>query len=192
MIRMKFSGRTRNSLLPRGEKRKAPKKSALDRGLEALRNQLGFGPNAGVETSEDHPHRGHAPLEVGDTDDHARTIFYAPDLDGQADPGEIVWFLAPIDAAAKKHSERAMLVVGRTRHRGVLGLLISPNSSHSHDGNWMEIGSGQWDSLGRPCWIRLDRVLEVPDHALRRAGALFPRARFERVASALRSRFDWN
>lgn len=189
---MKFSGRPRNTLLSRGGKRRSAKKSALDRGLEALRNQLGFGPNAGEETPEDHLHRGHAPFEVADTDDRARTIFYAPDLDGQVDPGEIVWFLAPVDAAAKEHSERAMLVVGRTRRRGVLGLLISPNASHSHDGNWMEIGSGQWDSLGRPCWIRLDRVLEVPDHALRRAGALFPRARFERVASALRSRFDWN
>lgn len=190
---MKSSGRKRNGLLTSRAGKKMEKaekkKSALDRGLESLRNQLGFGTSPG--NREELAHRHHTPVQVADTSDHPRAIFYAPDLDGQADPGEIVWFLAPVDATAKRYAERAMLVVGRTRHRGVLGLLISPNPEHAHDDNWIEVGAGQWDSLGRPSWIRLDRVIEVPDHALRRAGALFPRPRFERIASALRTRFGW-
>ncbi len=39
--------------------------------------------------------------------------------------------------------------------------------------------------------MRLDRVLEVGEHDIRREGAVLDRERFERVAGELRGRFGW-
>ncbi|MBF6303205.1 type II toxin-antitoxin system PemK/MazF family toxin, partial [Nocardia amamiensis] len=44
---------------------------------------------------------------------------------------------------------------------------------------------------GRDSYIRLDRVLEVEEHGIRREGAVLDRARFDRVAGELRSRYGW-
>lgn len=173
------------------------KLTALDQGLAKLRERLGFTENDRASPAREktrsrrRAQRSAAPLRVSLTADHPRVIFYTPDVDGQADPGEVVWFWAPADAPSDPPQERAMLVVGRSRRRDVLGLLISPNQKHSDDENWMEIGVGYWDPEGRPSWVRLDHIIEVPESALRREGALFPRGRFERVASALRSHFGW-
>lgn len=195
----KLSRRQRRQL--RKEKIRAAKSkqmSALDQGLARLRNRLGFtdeqdGATAVEEpkSTRRRPQRVAAPVRVGLTEDHPRVIFYTPDVDGQADPGEVVWIWAPGNEPSDPPQERAMLVVGRSRSRDVLGLLISPNQDHAGDENWMEIGGGYWDPEGRPSWVRLDRLIEVPEVALRREGALFPRGRFERIASALRSRYGW-
>ena len=40
--------------------------------------------------------------------------------------------------------------------------------------------------------VRLDRVLEVAEHGIRREGAVLSRDRFERVADELRSRYGWS
>ncbi|MBB1010541.1 type II toxin-antitoxin system PemK/MazF family toxin, partial [Dietzia sp. SLG510A3-3B2-2] len=47
------------------------------------------------------------------------------------------------------------------------------------------LGSGPWDPEGRPSWVRLDRVLDVPEQGIRREGAICPRPRFEAVADRL-------
>ena len=39
--------------------------------------------------------------------------------------------------------------------------------------------------------MRLDRVIEVEEHEIRREGAVLDEARFDRVADALRSRYGW-
>ncbi|MDR7330020.1 type II toxin-antitoxin system PemK/MazF family toxin [Corynebacterium guangdongense] len=194
-------GQTRRSRRQRRAERKhtlhGAKLTALDEGLATLRQRLGFtdkNHSSPVEEKSDsrrRPHRTAAPLRVSLTREHPRVIFYTPDVDGQADPGEVVWFWAPGDDPADPPQERAMLVVGRSRSRDVLGLLISPNEQHADDEDWMEVGVGYWDNAGRPSWIRLDHIIEVPESALRREGALFPRGRFERIASALRTRFGW-
>ena len=48
-----------------------------------------------------------------------------------------------------------------------------------------------WDRQGRPSWVRLDRVLEVPETGIRREGAVLDRARFDAVAARLRSGYGW-
>lgn len=165
--------------------RKHSPTSALDDGLAALRGRLGFSNDDIGAMTKQLP----APVAVNDTEKHPRVIFYSPDVDGQADPGEIVWIFAPTPGEAQ---ERALLVVGRSRYRGILGLLISPNDKHANDDNWIDIGSGQWDREGRRSWVRLDKLIQVPEHALRREGMLFPRGRFERVAAALRNDYGWS
>jgi PemK-like, MazF-like toxin of type II toxin-antitoxin system len=124
------------------------------------------------------------------TGDRARTVVYAPDLDGAADPGEIVWAWVPFEEDDGRGKDRPLLVVGRAGG-DLLGLMLS--SQHKRDGepDWISIGSGGWDRDGRESFVRLDRVLEVAEHGIRREGAVLDRERFERVAGELRGRYGW-
>ena len=73
----------------------------------------------------------------------------------------------------------------------LLGLMLSSQDKRAHDPDWVGIGSGAWDREGRDSYIRLDRVLEVEEHGIRREGAVLDRARFDRVADELRARYGW-
>ena len=120
----------------------------------------------------------------------ARRIFYSPDLDGRADPGEIVWTWVVYEDDPTRGKDRPVLVVGRD-HQTLLGLMLSSQEHHAHDDAWVGIGTGNWDHDGRPSWVRLDRVLDVPEDGIRREGAILDRARFETVAARLRADFSW-
>ena len=125
------------------------------------------------------------------TEAHAgRTLVYAPQLDGQADPGEVVWTWVEYEDDPSQGKDRPVLVVGRDG-RTLLGLMLS--SQHDRDGqrNWYPLGPGAWDREERPSWVRLDRVLEVDEDGIRREGAVLDRARFESVAEELRTAYSW-
>src|SRR5574340_771148 len=92
----------------------------------------------------------------------ARKLVYAPDLNGRADPGEIVWTWVAYEDDPSHGKDRPVLVVGRDRSL-LLGLMLSSQDRHEADSNWVGIGSGSWDDAGRPSWVRLDRVLDVPE-----------------------------
>ncbi len=124
------------------------------------------------------------------TGDRARSIAYAPDLDGAADPGEIVWAWVPYEENDGRGKDRPLLVVGRGGS-DLLGLMLSSQHDRAGDADWVSVGSGAWDRQGRESFVRLDRVLEVGEHEIRREGAVLDRDRFERVAAELRTRFDW-
>jgi len=120
----------------------------------------------------------------------ARTVVYAPDLDGRADPGEIVWTWVVFEDDPAQGKDRPVLVVGRERE-ALLGLMLSSQSHHGEDPAWIGIGSGIWDYEGRPSWVRLDRVLDVPEEGIRREGAVIERHIFELVAARLRAEYSW-
>ncbi|MCF4007551.1 type II toxin-antitoxin system PemK/MazF family toxin [Corynebacterium uropygiale] len=162
-----------------------PPAHPLEAGLDRINQRLGL-----HEGQEDTGTHAESAVSVERTENLARSIYYAPDMDGQAEPGEIVWIWVLCDGPSQPPRERAILVIGRTRHT-ILGLLISPNPDHDSEEEWLEIGSGQWDTSGRQCWLRLDRVLEVSELGIRRQGAVLPRRRFERVAQRLRKDFQW-
>ncbi|WP_433803245.1 type II toxin-antitoxin system PemK/MazF family toxin [Actinomycetospora sp. CA-084318] len=125
--------------------------------------------------------------------ERARQISYAPDLDGAADPGEIVWTWVPFEEDASQGKDRPVLVVARAAEAGeLLGLMLSSQGHRADDANWLPIGSGPWDREGRDSYVRLDRVLEVPEHGIRREGAVMPQDRFDRVAAELRSAYGWH
>ena len=54
------------------------------------------------------------------------------------------------------------------------------------------MGTGAWDSRGRPSEVRLDRVLRLDPEGIRREGARLERAVFDEVAAALRGRYGWS
>lgn len=141
------------------------------------------------------PPRGRPPgagVRTAPTAQRARTIAYAPDLDGAADPGEVVWAWVPFEEDATQGKDRPLLVIGRERGADLLGLMLSSRHKRDGDPDWVGIGTGAWDREGRESFVRLDRVLEVGEHDIRREGAILDRARFDRVAHELRERYGWS
>ncbi|MDK6492845.1 PemK-like, MazF-like toxin of type II toxin-antitoxin system [Corynebacterium coyleae] len=161
------------------ERFKRKRKPVLDHGFTLFGDRL---------TSQIQQRRGRAPqVSVRPTDSVCRSIYYAPDMDGTAEPGEVVWVTVP----SHPPRQRSILIVGRERH-DVLGLLISPEREHENDERWFEIGPGDWESSGQPCWVRLDKTLVVPESDVERRGTTVPPRRFQRVANTLRERFNWS
>ena len=138
----------------------------------------------------DHAGAARTASTVHTTAPSGRHLDYAPNPDGQADPGEVVWTWVQYEEDAGQGKDRPVLVVGRDGDH-LYGLMLS--SQHTRDGQhgWLALGSGPWDREGRPSWLRLDRVLEVPEAGIRREGAVLDRQRFDRVAAALRQDYGW-
>ncbi|MEV7647664.1 type II toxin-antitoxin system PemK/MazF family toxin [Arthrobacter sp. NPDC089319] len=120
----------------------------------------------------------------------AGTISYSPEADGSPDPGEIVWTWVPYQEDYSQGKDRPVLVIGNHRGR-LLALMLTSrdrNNARSPDEDYVDIGSGPWDVHGRPSEIKLDRVLQLEPAAVRREGAVLPRATFEKVAQSMRRR----
>lgn len=121
------------------------------------------------------------------------SVRYAPQPDGDPDPGEVVWAWVPYEEDHGKGKDRPVLLVG---HNGpfLLGLMLTskdrvPAGSSSAD--YVDRGAGGWDRQGRPSEVRLDRILQIRPDSIRREGAALDKARFEKVASGLRRRHGW-
>jgi hypothetical protein len=78
-----------------------------------------------------------------------RHLDYAPDLDGRADPGEVVWTWVAFEEDASQGKDRPVLVVGRDGDR-LLGLMLSSQAYHQGDQDWCALGAGAWDGEHRP------------------------------------------
>lgn len=125
------------------------------------------------------------------TEHRGRHVEYAPDLDGDADPGEVVWTWVKYEDDPQQGKDRPVLVVGRDA-RTLLGLMLSSQSERDGQRNWLALGPGAWDREDRPSWVRLDRILEVDDDGIRREGAILDRERFALVATRLRTEYGWS
>ena len=125
------------------------------------------------------------------TAQRARKLVYAPKLDGRADPGEIVWTWVVYEEDPTRGKDRPVLVVGRDRDV-LLGLMVSSQERYAADRDWVGIGAGDWDYEGRESWVRLDRVLDVPEESIRREGAILDRGAFDVVAARLRTEYSWH
>src|SRR3954454_22758478 len=94
---------------------------------------------------------------------------YSPRLDGDADPGEVVWGWVPYEEDPSQGKDRPVLLVGRREVDGApywAGLMLT-SQDHDRDAEdearygryWMDIGSGDWDVERRPSEVRLDRLV---------------------------------
>jgi hypothetical protein len=166
---------------------------ALQAGLDLLNKQMDGGQQQGRPSGGDQPRPGGPgrPVRTAPAGERARTISYAPDMDGAADPGEIVWTWVPYEEDASQGKDRPVLVVARAGDGDLLGLMLSSQGHRRDDENWLPVGSGPWDREGRDSYVRLDRVLEIEEHGIRREGAIMPADRFEQVAAELRSGYGW-
>jgi hypothetical protein len=141
--------------------------------------------------TEDDPRPARGAVRQIYTSSAADTIVYAPDLDGRADPGEIVWAWVPYEDYPERGKDRPLLVVGRNGTM-LRGLMLSSRHPRPGDDDWLEIGSGRWDHDSRVSYIRLDRLFELGERDIRREGAVLEPDRFALVAAALRDRYGWS
>ncbi|MDH6461917.1 hypothetical protein M2302_002092 [Micromonospora sp. A200] len=119
-----------------------------------------------------------------------RELTYAPELDGRADPGEIVWTWVAYEDDPRQGKDRPVLVVGR-HSRTLFGLMLSSQGERDGQRHWLALGPGEWDRDRRPSWVRLDRVLTMREDSIRREGAVLDRGRFDRIGQALRAGYGW-
>lgn len=118
-------------------------------------------------------------------------IQYSPDLDGDADPGEVVWGWIPYEDDHSQGKDRPALVIGRDRNWLLVLMLTSKDKNHSAGAQerhevWVDVGSGPWDRERRPSEVRVDRVIRLAESAVRREGAILDPKRFETVAQAVK------
>ena len=120
----------------------------------------------------------------------SRSIGYTPSADGSPDPGEVVWAWVPYEDDPSQGKDRPVLVIGE--EDGQLLALQLTSRDHDRDEDkerragreWMDIGSGAWDSRGRASEVRLTRLLHLDPAAVRREGAALPRPVFDAVVEA--------
>jgi hypothetical protein len=115
---------------------------------------------------------------------------YAPTADGLPDPGEVVWTWVPYEDDPSQGKDRPVLVIGEEGDE----LLALALTSKDHDSDaaqehrdgreWMDIGTGSWDTRRRPSEVRLNRLLRIDPADVRREGAALDRATFDAVLRA--------
>jgi hypothetical protein len=137
--------------------------------------------------------RAPAPTTVGD-DSGAEGVsaHYAPEVDGEPDPGEVVWAWVPYEDDPTQGKDRPVLLLD-TDGDGWTGLMLS-SQDHDRDAAdearygryWMDVGTGGWDSQGRPSEVRLDRLLHLRRDGVRREGAALDARIFDEVVAAVR------
>lgn len=111
---------------------------------------------------------------------------YSPSLDGDADPGEIVWTWVPFEEDHSQGKDRPVLLVGRDGEY-LLALMMTSkdhNNREHADSNYLDIGSGPWDPQGRASEVKLNRVIRVRPDTMRREGAIMPEDTFRLIERA--------
>lgn len=116
---------------------------------------------------------------------------YAPEIDGEPDPGEVVWAWVPYEDDPSQGKDRPVLVLD-TAGDGWVGLMLS-SQDHDRDAAdearhgryWMDVGTGGWDSRGRPSEVRLDRLVHLERDGVRREGAALDARIFDEVVAAV-------
>ncbi|MBA0050420.1 type II toxin-antitoxin system PemK/MazF family toxin [Streptomyces sp. AJS327] len=115
---------------------------------------------------------------------------YAPDPDGDPDPGEIVWTWVPFEEADGRGKDRPVLVVAREAAGTVLAVQLTSRQRAAGQ-EWMALGTGPWDREERDSWAGLDRVLRVHPEGMRREACALDRARYQRVIHRLQQLYGW-
>ncbi|HZK06114.1 MAG TPA: type II toxin-antitoxin system PemK/MazF family toxin [Actinomycetaceae bacterium] len=117
---------------------------------------------------------------------------YAPHKDGDADPGEVAWTWVPYEDIPEVGKDRPVLVLAYLGRDLVVLQMTSQDNTRDraeearHGRYWMDIGSGNWDSRGRPSEARIDRLLVVGQEAIRREGGVLDERIFNRVVAAVK------
>ncbi|OCG75377.1 type II toxin-antitoxin system PemK/MazF family toxin [Microbacterium sediminis] len=117
-------------------------------------------------------------------------LAYAPHPDRDPDAGEVVWTWVPYAENDGRGKDRPVLVIGR--HTADRVYAVKLTSKEKEDGReFLPLGSGPWDSKGRPSWVDLDQLYSVHVDGMRREASALDLDRFARVAQQLQRRYGW-
>ena len=121
-------------------------------------------------------------------------ISYEPAIgNGDADPGEVVWGWVPYEDDPAQGKDRPVLVIGEKGGQLLCLMLTSKDHDRDeaqearHGRQWMDVGTGGWDSERRPSEVRLDRLIRMAPGDVRREGDALAKEIFDDVINAARA-----
>lgn len=117
-------------------------------------------------------------------------VDYSPKEDGAPDSGEVIWTWVPYEENDGRGKDRPVLVIGRQSANRVYAVRTT-SKAHDRDRDYLPIGSGRWDSQGRPSWVDIEQLYSVHEDGMRREAAVLDRARYDAVTDALLRRYGW-
>jgi hypothetical protein len=109
-------------------------------------------------------------------------IEYTPRLDGDPDPGEVVWTWVPYEDDPSQGKDRPVVIIGRTG-TSLVGVPLTSKQHHRDDE--IPVGTGAWDRSGRPSFAKVDQLLSIDEDAVRREGSVLDRPHFDAVVAAV-------
>lgn len=115
---------------------------------------------------------------------------YAPEDDGEPDPGEIVWTWVPYEEDNSVGKDRPVVVLGMSSpdDAGDYVVLMVSSRRREDDPDWVCIGAGEWDDDRRQSYVRLDRPLAVANASVRREGAALTQQQYDLVLQGYQQR----
>lgn len=123
------------------------------------------------------------PPASADTDDAVFVAEYDPHLDGDPDPGEVVWTWVPYEEDPSQGKDRPVVVIGR-RNDHLLGIALTSRPHPTE--HQVVVGRGPWDREGRVSYAKVERLLEIDPNQVRREGAVLERGHFDDVVAGVR------
>ena len=115
-------------------------------------------------------------------------VSYAPEAEGEPDPGEVVWTYVSYEDDPSQGKDRPVAVIGWDGP--VLGVVQLTSKDHRRN-DCVPIGTGDWDREHRPSFAKIDRILRVKPADVRREGAVLAEDRFNNLIKALRAMHGW-
>lgn len=115
------------------------------------------------------------------------TIEYSPHLDGDPDPGEIVWTWVPFQEDPSQGKDRPVVVIGR-RGDDLVGIPLTTKSDDREA--QFKLGTGGWDPKRRTSYARIWRLVDIPPNSMRREGAVLDAERFDALAQMVDRYYD--
>ncbi len=119
--------------------------------------------------------------------EHGVRVEYTPEMDGEADPGEIVWAWVPYEEDPNQGKDRPVVIIGRTGTDFAGVALTSKDTGRREN---VPVGTGAWDPKGRDSWAKVDRLLTIDADEVRREGAILGRDRFDEVVGNIAKYHD--
>jgi hypothetical protein len=110
------------------------------------------------------------------------TIEYSPKMDGDPDPGDVVWTWVPFEEDPTQGKDRPVVVIGRRGNR-LVGIPLTTKADDREV--QVRIGTGGWDPERRMSYARIWRLLEIDEQKMRREGAMLERDRFDAIIDAV-------
>lgn len=107
---------------------------------------------------------------------------FAPKLDGDPDPGEVIWTWVPYVENDGRGKDRPVLIIARLTSESWAACYLSTKQHHG----FVSVGTGPWDSQGRESFLSPERVLRVTEAGMRRESTGMSKATFDRAVQAVK------